>query len=87
MKRLALPILIIIQTLFTTACHVGGSITDLDKASQKEVQKRKSPDLVLGETIKTTSGTPGYLIRGSVGEISEVKTTSSNYRIEGVFYE
>lgn len=87
MKRLALPLIILIQTLITTACHVSGNITDIDRASQKEAQKRKSSDLVLGETIKTLNGTPGYLIKGSLGEISEVKTTSSNYKIEGVFYE
>ena len=53
------------------------------------LKPRTSPDAVYAEYIKTMSGTPGYEIRATVGEISEVKTSlnGNGYVIEGVFYE
>lgn len=74
------------------SCTMNGSITSLkpaDSSSDSVVanpisNNRTSPDFVSAERLLDQSGQ--YQVHISFGEITE-RATTSNYIVEGVFYE
>ncbi len=75
--------------LLTGCGGVDSSITALVSpitALPPIAQTRVDFDFIPGEIVTTTSGTPGYQIKASIGEISEKQTTSNLWKVEGVFY-
>lgn len=87
---LDLRILLTGLCLALSACSLEAGITSLGSelgGSPALPQERKEPDFIAGEVVTTTEGTPGYQVKAVFGEVTERQTTSTGWRIDGVFYE
>lgn len=89
-------ILLLLGTLFVSACSLDASLTSTQLApAAVVVEQRLSPDFISGEmvTSSTASGSSinGYTINGVFGEIGSAQTTSAttgsapNYTIQAAF--
>lgn len=75
--------------LLTTGCGIEASLTDLVSAidpGAKELH-RTEPDITYGETVTTSNGTPGYVIKATFGETGDQQTLSNGWQVEGFLYE
>lgn len=67
-------------------CSLDASIDELSRsvAPALEDLNRKNPDFIHGELVTTNNG---YRFTVVFGEISEKKSLSSGWQVEGAFYE
>ncbi|HRO68241.1 MAG TPA: hypothetical protein PL182_11800 [Pseudobdellovibrionaceae bacterium] len=83
--------LILMTCLTTTAC--GAGFQSLDQLADSvwipiPNENRDYPDMTPSEEVVTVGGpTPGYRVRGAIGEITEDVTTANHWKVRGVFHE
>lgn len=75
--------------LLTTGCGIEASITSLVGVIDDTARDlhRTEPDITYGETVTTSSGTPGYIIKATFGETGDQQTLSNGWQVEGFLYE
>lgn len=75
--------------LLTTGCSIEASLTNLVGTIDDGAKdlNRTSPDITYGETVTTSSGTPGYIIKATFGETGDVQTLTNGWKVEGFLYE
>lgn len=72
--------------ILISACSVSGSIEEINDNPIAPIENlsRENPDFISGEVVTSASG---YQAIGVFGEISEKKTSTNSYQMEGAFYE
>lgn len=72
-----------------SGCSLDASITNTGSVAGilPSIQERKEPDFISGEIVTTSNGTPGYQVKAVFGEVIEKQTTTTGWKIDGVFYE
>jgi hypothetical protein len=81
--------LALLSLLLTTGCGIEASITNL-VSTVDDIAKdlhRTEPDITYGETVTTSNGTPGYVIKAAFGETGDQQTLSNGWQVEGFLYE
>lgn len=83
-------IVLILCCVFLSAC--GAGFSSLDQFPQlvwtpTPNENRDIPDATNTEEVETSGGTPGYKLRGTVGEITEEFVTANGWTVKGVFRE